>query len=270
MIQEKKPALPDALETISFNIWEGVYGSFQEAKAEAVGPGFSGEIYLTRALLVAKDCLHSLRVNKPIPQFHKQRSSLLPVTVVLAMQESLSLLDFGGGLGIGYMTLLESVPEAANKIHYTIIEVPEVCEVGKQLHPKNETGGGGGITYLSKMPTDKFDIVHASSSLQYIEDWKEWVFTIAKVSPTYILLSDVFAGSINPFVSLQNYYGSRIPHWFLGLEELLQAFDQYGYKLLMKSSVASRRLNHYDVLPMDNFPESLRLTESLHLLFKIK
>ena len=250
----------------TFNIWDGIYGTFQEAKAETLGLGFSGDIYLAKALAAANECFGYLQAKKPIPQFHKQRSNLLPPIAALVMKERVSILDFGGGLGIGFMTLLESLPEAVNRVTYAIVEVPAVCKAGEKLH-----GGGGGITYLSSIPlSTTFDIVHAASSLQYIENWKEWVSAITIVSPRYILLSDVFAGEITPYVTLQNYYGSKIPHWFLSLSELVHNFDAHGYQLIMKSSVSSRRLNQFDTLPMDNFPEHLRLYESLHLLFKMK
>lgn len=260
--------LSKALQDTSFNIWEGVYETFQDAKAEALGLGFGGDIYLARALATANECLDSLKTKKPIPQFHKQRSNLLPPIVALVMKERVSILDFGGSLGIGYMTLLESLPDAASKVQYAILETPEVCKLGEQLHGK---GGGGGITYFSSIPlSTTFDIIHAASSLQYIENWKEWASAITTLNPKYIFLSDVFAGEINPYVTLQNYYGSRVPHWFLSLSELVYNFDMYGYQLIMKSSVSSRRLNQFDTLPMDNFPEPLRLSESLHLLFSCK
>ena len=256
--------MPDARENAPFNIWEGVYESFQEARNEAIGAGFSGDIYLSRALAAANECLNSLKTKKPIPQFHKQRSSLLPPITLLAMNDRVRVLDFGGGLGIGYMTLLESLPEAANKLSYTIVEVPEVCKVGEQLH-----GKWGGVSYVPSIPlSTSFDIVHAASSLQYIENWREWISAITMLEPKYILLSDVFAGAITPYVTLQNYYDSRIPHWFLSLQELVHSFEIHGYQLTLKSYVSSRRLNQFDVLPMDNFPEPLRLSESLHLLFK--
>lgn len=130
--------MPNELQNV-FNIWDGVYETFQEAKADAIGLGFSGDIYLARALAAANECLDSLQAKKPIPQFHKQRSNLLPPIAALIMRERVSILDFGGGLGIGFMTLLESLPEAENRVAYAIVEVPEVCKVGEELH-----GGGGG------------------------------------------------------------------------------------------------------------------------------
>ena len=116
--------------------------------------------------------------------------------------------------------------------------------------------------------TGKIDLIHAASSLQYIEHWKDLIANFAALKPDYILLSDVFAGSIKSYVSLQNYYESKIPHWFLNLNELLESLNCNGYRLSMKTYVTSRRLNAEDILPMENFPEDSRLTQTLHLLLQ--
>jgi putative methyltransferase (TIGR04325 family) len=247
-----------------FYIWEGIYPDFQSALAEAKGDGFSGEVWRLRSLQAAKECLVALKSDKPIPAFHKQRSTHLPLTVamILSDKKKVNILDFGGGLGIGRMTLAESIPVELNRIEYTIVEVPEVCQIGRDLH-------AGKVMYTSVLPTAaKFDLIHAASSLQYIESWQDLVAKFAAIKPEYVLLSDVFAGSIKSYITLQNYYESKIPHWFLNLNELLDTFSSYGYRLAMKSYATSSRLDTEDTLPMTNFPEDLRLTQSLHLLLQ--
>ena len=160
------------------------------------------------------------------------------------------------------MTLAESIPNDLASISYTIVEVPEVCRIARELHD-------GGVMYTSDMPTaPNFDLVHAASSFQYIEHWQELVAKFAKLEPEYILVSDVFAGNIKTFATLQNYYESKMPHWFLSLDELLNTFKDFGYRLVMKNYATSRRLDAEDVLPMENFPEDLQLRQTLHLLFK--
>jgi putative methyltransferase (TIGR04325 family) len=247
-----------------FHIWEGIYPDFQSAVAEAKGAGFSGEVYRRRSLKAATECLVALKSDKPIPAFHKQRSTHLPLIVAMMLEDKkpINILDFGGGLGIGYMTLAESIPDELKRIEYTILEVPEVCQSGTDLHAE-------GIMYTSVLLTSvKFNLIHAASSFQYIEHWQDLVKKFAVIKPEYILLSDVFAGSIKSYVTLQNYYESKIPHWFLNLNELLDTFNSYGYRLAMKSYATSRRLDVEDTLPMTNFPEDLRLTQSLHLLLQ--
>ena len=100
----------------AFNIWNGVYGSFQDAASDTIGPGFGGCVYRTRAMNVAQECLAALNEGRPIPPFHKQRSTLLQPVVAMMVEtkDPLRLLDLGGGLRIGYMTLAESIPRQAN------------------------------------------------------------------------------------------------------------------------------------------------------------
>ena len=119
-------------KTKSFHIWEGIFTSFQAAQAEAKGAGFSGEVYHARSLKAATECLDALNRLKPIPVFYKQRSTYLPLTLAMMLggDEKVKVLDFGGGLGIGYMSISESVPVNLNRIEYTIVELPEVCQSG--------------------------------------------------------------------------------------------------------------------------------------------
>lgn len=247
-----------------FHIWEGLYPDFQTAALYANGTGFGSEIYRTRSLQAATECLAAIKLGRPIPVFHKQRSTHLPliVAMLLANKRQVNILDFGGGLGIGYMTLVESIPDDLKRIHYNIVEGYDVCQIGMGLH-------GGGVMYTSELPTStKFDLIHAASSLQYVEHWQGLLAKFAALQPEYILLSDVFAGSIKSYVTLQNYYESTIPHWFFNLNELLNTLDSVGYRLAMKSYVTSRRFDAVDTLPMGNFPEELRLEQTLHLLLQ--
>ncbi len=247
-----------------FYIWEGVYPNFEEALSKSKGSGFSGEIYLDRSLKAAKECLKNIEMKKPIESFHKQRSTYLPCVVasILEKNSRTKILDFGGGFGIGYMVLKESIGSKIEDIDYSIIEVPNVCEIASKIHQDN-------IKYITSFSNlDDFDLVHASSSIQYVNDWKGLLEKFTILKPTYILLSDIFAGEIETFVTLQNYYDSLIPHWFLSINELNEVLDNLGYGLVMKSYVSSRRLEVEDFLPMENFPNACRIDQTLHLLFK--
>ena len=263
---KQETMIDNSTEAKPFHIWEGVYDSFQAATAESVGLGFSCEVYGKRSHLAAQECLAALGAGQPIPQFHKQRSTFLPCTVAMMLSGNARtrVLDFGGGLGIGYMTLAESIPNDLENVDYFILEVPEVSAVGADLLEER-------VTYLPDLPLGQsFDLIHAASSFQYVERWKDLIENFASLNPKYILLSDFFAGAIKSFVSLQNYYGSKIPHWFLNSQDLLDTFERHGYRLIMKSYATSRRLSVEDALPMENFPEALRLPQSLHLFLQAK
>lgn len=245
-----------------FNILEGIYNSFDEAAPISVGTGFASNIWVERTLLAANKCLTALKTGKAIPLHHKQRSTILPaiVAMLLSEKDGVNILDFGGGLGIGYMTLAESIPGYLTKIKYNIVELPEVCEEGKKISDN--------ISYLTSLPAGgKFDLIHSASALQYIEDWHEFLSKLCSYDAPYILLSDVFAGSIPTFVTLQNYYGNKIKFRFFNLDELVSHLHSLGYVLKMKTHVHSKRMDSINEIPMNNFPESHRLNLTLHLLF---
>ena len=68
-----------------------------------------------------------------------------------------------------------------------------------------------------------------------------------------LFLSDVFVGKIPTFVSLQRYYESTIPHWFINFNEFNDIFINNGYKLILKRETVTKRLNYKNKLPMQNF-----------------
>jgi len=171
-------------------------------------------------------------------------------------------LQRAGGLGIGYLALLESIPRVQERVDYAIVEVPQICEEGRRLL-------SGRVRYVDGFPEgERFDLVDSSSALQYVEDWRGILAALGAHAPEFMLLSDIFAGPVPTYVTLQHYYGSRIPHWFWNLDELLAACAQSGYAPAMKTFAAARRLGVDDTLPMDQFPQTHRLEQSLHLLLQ--
>ena len=44
----------------------------------------------------------------------------------------------------------------------------------------------------------------------------------------------MFVGNIKSFVSLQNYYKSKIPHWFINFNEFNNYLHSLGYILIQK------------------------------------
>lgn len=248
-----------------FHIWEGIYGSFAEARAE--GAGFDGPTHKARATDAARVALEAVRSGRPIPLILKQRSAVLPPVVACCLSESPSIriLDFGGGLGIGCLTLLESVPQIASKLDYQVVDLPEVCNSGRVLFDDAKN-----ITFTETLPPvgPLVTIVYSSSAIQYVDSWREVIEKLAAYRADYILLSDVFAGNVETFCSLQTYYDSKIPQWFFNIDDLVGSLAAGGYRLQMKTRAVVTLLDRDDGPPMDNFPATHRIPETLHLLFR--
>jgi putative methyltransferase (TIGR04325 family) len=176
----------------------------------------------------------------------------------------LHLLDFGGGFGVGYLSCLESIPKAKELINYSVVELPEICKAGESFANTNQIL----ISFMESIPNQKkYDLVFSSSVFQYIEDWKKLIKQFAETEASEILLSDIFCGDFKTFATIQNYYESKIPHWFFSELDLIEEFKRSGYELILKEAATGKRAGVDDLLPMSNFPESHRIKTTSHLLF---
>ncbi|RLS97967.1 MAG: hypothetical protein DWI13_03575 [Planctomycetota bacterium] len=113
-----------------------------------------------------------------------------------------------------------------------------------------------------------FDLIHAASSLQYIEHWQDLIEKFSSLNPQYILLEDLVVKGEDDFFSVQSYRGSAIPYRFLGLQKLLKELSSSGYKELVRYPYVSPVLGVIKPLEMGNFPEENQLRYSQSILLK--
>lgn len=98
-------------------------------------------------------------------------------------RERLAVLDWGGATGHFYLLARALFPDLA--LDYAVKEVPETARVGRTLAPE--------VTFLDDdRPLDRaYDLVMASNSLQYAEDWRALLARLASASRGYVLLHQV-------------------------------------------------------------------------------
>lgn len=248
-------------------IWTGVFDTFRDAACESRGEGFRSATYLERSRAVTQECIDAVNAGVPIPAFHVQRATLLNplVATVMASKGAARVLDFGGGFAIGYLSCRSHVEARHGALEYLVIDFPAVCELARPLFPDDEI-----IQFASEASAAdgrRFDIVYSASALQYVEDWKSATAMLAGHEAPYLILADVFAGDIEPFVSLQIYHDSTIPHWFLNMEEAISHLQECGYDLLMKEISRGVRRGIVDRLPMSNFSQERQVPYAWNLLF---
>ena len=248
----------------NFKVWDGVYASFDEAPA--VGPGFDGPIAHDRGMQAALEARSHLDLGEPLDYSLRQRNVLLPVVVAILLAErpQVRVLDFGGGLGTGYMVLEKALPHAQARVEFNVVEVEGLCSAGRRLF----AGKQGPVFQPSLPDDDAFDLVHTASAMQYIDDWRGVVARLAGYGAPYLVFADAFVGPFTSYVTLQNYYGSRIRHWFLNFDKFVVEVEQHGYELALRLDCDARILGAYGPLPMDNFPRELRIAHTSHLLFR--
>ncbi|MBY0431780.1 MAG: hypothetical protein K2Q10_11320 [Rhodospirillales bacterium] len=162
----------------------------------------------------------------------EQANSLIAVTAfnhVRGQREdkdaSLSILDWGGALGLTGEVLRRMVPGA--QFDYTVKEVDELCRVGAELMP--------GITFTAdhdKALAGRYDLVIASAALHYNRDWQSLVTGLANAARHGLLIArQPTVRDIPSYVARQNAYGTAFTCWVLNERQLVETFHRCGLKV---------------------------------------
>ncbi|TCZ52907.1 methyltransferase, TIGR04325 family [Roseicella aquatilis] len=155
--------------------------------------------------------VEAVRSTKPLGVYHEAaqidsetpaaHNFVLSFAYVLARtaagRSSLSVLDWGGGLG-HYAVIARSVlPEVT--IDYTVFDLPGVCAAGRRVLPD--------IRFTSDAEdglSRRYDLVFASGSLQYAEDWRGLLGRFAASANRWVFLSRTpFVDASPAFVVVQ-------------------------------------------------------------------
>jgi putative methyltransferase (TIGR04325 family) len=140
----------------------------------------------------------------------------------------LKILDFGGALGHHYSFLRVLFPQLA--IDYSCSELSFVCESGRRLNPE--------VKFFSddSWQADRFDLVIASNSLQYIPAWQPQLFRLASVATSCVFVTKLpVVQKAGSFAILQRAwrYGYRTEYlgWCFNEQEFLATAKTLGLLL---------------------------------------
>lgn len=221
--------------------WEGVYKHYRDVPASGVG--YKNAAVVSAMLDHTRKIKEDLATGSGLVEVCGEDNLLFPLLGAAASTgQPLKILDFGGGLGEGYLCLKAAM---AGPVEYHIVELERTCVDGRRLFE-----GAGDIFFHDTTPQglEKVDIVHINSALQYIEDYRGLLKRLADYRPRYILLVRLSAGDFPTFATVQrNFKGMRIPHWFFNIKEITQILAAQGYRLVYKKPAA--RSYSQDSLP---------------------
>ena len=251
----------------AFHIWEGVLDEFPEEDPDHV---FDSQKWVKALVERTEKNLELLGSKAFIPENAIVHEYPLPILVALETartSQPVRILDFGGGLGATYFMVSASIPDQSRFVFH-VVEGEVICGRGRELFKKYTN-----IEFHASLPgTDGrgFDVVHSASAFQYVKDWEGLLTRFARYSPRHIVFGNLLAGEIRPFVTYQNYYGKKIPVRFHNLSEIIEKLNAVGYCLVYKALHRQTLLGERQRLPMENFPESLRLAYGCNLIFERK
>jgi putative methyltransferase (TIGR04325 family) len=151
------------------------------------------------------------------------------LTLASRKKDRLSILDWGGGLGHYYELSKALLPDV--EIDYCCREVSRICAAGRTVLP--------GVQFFDddRCLQRKFDLVFASSSLQYYQDWKETLAKLVSSTSDYLYITRMPVVENSPsFVVMQRPYDNGFQTeylgWFFNRAEVLEALNQMGMRFL--------------------------------------
>jgi putative methyltransferase (TIGR04325 family) len=149
------------------------------------------------------------------------------------MKTSVSVLDWGSGMGHYYLMAKKFLPDV--QIDYHCVEVPEMAKLGKAIN--NKVSWYADDSYLNK----KYDLVMINASLQYVKEWKEFFKTISPSVSKFLFVTRVPAvQNVKGFVAVQNENGIKMLHQQLNASELVEAIENCGFHTTLEFLIGDK------------------------------
>ncbi|MBV8168722.1 MAG: hypothetical protein JO021_18135 [Alphaproteobacteria bacterium] len=144
-------------------------------------------------------------------------------------RSTLSVLDWGGALGHYALMAQRLVPEVTFEI--TIKERPELCRLGRELMPWVTFEDSDEACFARR-----YELVTASSSLQYVEDWRAMLGRFAQAAERWLFVTRVpIARAAPSFVVMHRPraygYAADYPSWVINRDELVAHVAALGWTL---------------------------------------
>ena len=238
-------------------MWSGVYKEYRDVPVR--GRGFNGAFWVAATKARTLEARAALRTRGKEPSLPAGERALLPMLAasVAVRHGNVSVLDFGGGMGIGYIDIRGALRMPVD-VRYVVVETDEVSAEGRAIF-----AGDTSIRFVPRVADAGrgFQIVHVNSAVQYVENYRDLIRQLAGIGAEFVLFVNLSAGEIPTYATAQlNVPGSVLPYWFLNLDEVITLLHEEGYALVMETS-ADRRLRGFDV------PRRYRLAHGTNLLF---
>lgn len=194
------------------------------AMAEGSGPlGFAHESDLSDR--------HDLASHNAVMSF------AYAVSLAAHMRTRISFLDWGGGLGHFFILARRLLPNV--QIEYHCKDVPLLADQGARLFPDQHFTSDDGC--LDR----KYDFVMASTSLHYVENWRDLLARLRAATGDILYVTGLPVVARSPsFVFAQRPhafgYDTEYLAWCLNRDEFLTEAEANGLSLLRELVVGHR------------------------------
>lgn len=170
----------------------------------------------------------ALSTNTDIDSHNLTMTFAYVLALAARRKERIRFLDWGGGIGHYYLLARALMPEVA--VDYSCRDLPHLCSYGAELFPEQQFFADDrwrGATY---------DLVMASSSLHYKQDWQPLLRGLCSVAADLLFITRLPIVRNTPsFVFIQRPYrfgyDTEYLGWCLNEQELLRVVDEAGLAL---------------------------------------
>lgn len=200
-------------------------------------PGYLGAVKEPSALR-----LSSLSSTTSTEDDYNAHNTSMSFAYVLSLasrsRERLSFLDWGGGLG-QYAVLARSLLPSLD-LDYHCRDLPLFARGGRMVLPNDSFYDSDEQAFART-----YDLIMASSSLQYVRDWRHQLGRLAAATAGYLFVTrQPFVVRSASFVVLQrphrHGYKTEYPGWFLNRDEFLGAAADFGLRLRREFLISER------------------------------
>jgi putative methyltransferase (TIGR04325 family) len=156
--------------------------------------------------------------------------------VVFHDRRSLRLLDFGGGLGVHAVPVLQQFAREAD-VRYDIVDSAANCARGRDVFT-----GDARCRFFDALPAGPYDVVYSSSTLQYIRDWQAALGRLAAYGARFFSLNRFPVTDRASFIARQQIAfasgphagksAGSAPHRFFNEEEVVDLLRGRGYRCI--------------------------------------
>jgi putative methyltransferase (TIGR04325 family) len=235
LVQEIKGvmrAAPPEWEAVPETSWIATDGWLHPSIVDtqvAKWEGFAESIERPNALGVAHEAQPGAPVNVSSHNIIMTFGYVLGRATATGRSALVRVLDWGGGIGHYALLARQLYPETA--IRYTVCELQPLAEAGRKLVSDVEfTADGDGALEKS------YNLIYASSSLQYVRDLYGLLAKIAKSGSHWIMICRMpFVDVAEDFVVVQRPqrygYDTEYTGWFLNRNKFVSFMQTHGYRL---------------------------------------
>jgi putative methyltransferase (TIGR04325 family) len=163
----------------------------------------------------------------PVPISDDTGQLILPL-LASQFSGSLTVLDFGGGAGVGLANIQRFARLDRSNVHYVLVETPAMC---RTVRDEIEARGGRVVEEIPDAVPSPL-IVNAGSSLQYISDYRAVLSRLTRLTPQILIVSQTPVSDRPTYArQILNTPHRKMATWVFNRQELIADLRSLGYRL---------------------------------------